>query len=116
MAVTPEGKIKKLVKKMLQEFHTDTMHEIDGYAVSEMYEWWPVPGGFGSSSLDCIIGYRGCFIAVETKAEGEKPTPRQNFTIAQIKGAGCMTFVVDSEASCFQLREVLRELRNADDR
>jgi hypothetical protein len=114
MAVTTEGKIKKLVKKMLEEFHV--MHEVDGFSVSELYEWWPVPGGFGSSSLDCIVGYRGCMIAVETKAPGEKPTPRQNFTIAQINGAGCMTFVVDGEASCFQLREVLRELRNADNR
>ena len=113
MAVTPEGKIKKLVKNMLAEFHV--MNAVDGYSVSELYEWWPVPGGYGASSLDLIIGYRGCMIAVETKALGEKPTPRQNMTIAQIKGAGCMVFVVDSEASCFQLREVLRELKNATD-
>jgi hypothetical protein len=113
VAVTPEGKIKKLVKSMLQEFHAPV--QVDGFSVSELYEWWPVPGGFGSSSLDCIIGYRGCMIAVETKAPGEKPTPRQNFTIAQIKGAGCISFVVDSEQSCLLLRDVLRELKNADD-
>ncbi|QIG66898.1 VRR-NUC endonuclease domain-containing protein [Rhizobium phage RHph_TM3_14A] len=87
MATTPEGKVKAEVKKVLAQFG----EHIDGF--------WPVPSGLGESHLD----YVGCvdtpqggrFFAIETKAPGKKPTPRQALRIENVKKAGGVVFVID---------------------
>jgi len=107
MAVTPEGKIKRMVQKVLAEFFDDNL------TGAGLYSYWPVPTGFGASSLDCIVCYRGHFIAIETKAPGKKPTPRQELTIAQIQHGGGMVFVIDSEVGVHELRVVLQRLKDA---
>lgn len=61
---TPEGKVKDKLRKLLAKF--------DG-----MYTYWPVPSGYGKTSLDVLGCYRGRFFIVETKAPGKKPTLRQ---------------------------------------
>lgn len=111
MAVTPEGKVKKMVNAVLGEFVKTVM--IDGFVVEVMYVWWPVPSGFGASSLDCIICYYGHFIAIETKAPGKKPTPRQQLCAAQIRAAGGKVFVIDGESGCNMLRDHLLGIYNA---
>lgn len=108
MAVTPEGKVKKLVNKVLDEFD-------DHLTGAEIYRYWPVPSGFGASSLDCIVCYRGVFLAIETKAPKKKPTPRQELCIAQMRAAGGRVLVIDSEAGCHELRVVLQEIKDAND-
>jgi len=106
MAVTPEGKIKKLVNRLLDNYE-------DCRATGQgLYRFWPVPAGFGASSLDCLVCYRGTFIAIETKAPGKKPTPRQELCMAQIHGALGHVFVVDSEASLEKLEKFMNYLRN----
>ncbi len=94
MAVTPEGKIKKRVKWLLDQY-------------KPLYQYWPVPMGMGPSSLDCLVCYMGHFIAIETKAPGKRPTPRQEFCAKQIHDACGMVFVVDGEASLEKLQEHL---------
>ena len=94
MSTTPEGRVKKLVKDLLAEY-------------PDLYQYWPVPAGFGPSSLDCIVCYRGQFIGIETKAPGKKPTARQDHCIAQMVAAGGKTYVVDSAAALQPLREYL---------
>lgn len=81
---TPESKVKLQVKRLLDKYKA-------------RYEFWPVPSGYGASSLDCIICYRGMFAAVETKRPGGKPTNRQKMVIRQIADAGGAVFVVDGE-------------------
>jgi hypothetical protein len=66
-----------------------------------------VPSGFGKSSLDCIVCYYGVFIAIETKAPGGKPTPRQDFTILEITAARGLVFVIDDAEGCEKLRSAL---------
>lgn len=110
MVVTPEGKIKKMVQKVLGEFYED--HLTGG----GLYAYWPVPSGFGASSLDCIVCYRGKFIGIETKAPGKKPTPRQELTIKQMRDGGGMVFVIDGEEGVHQLRAALHGIKNANDR
>ena len=105
MAVTPEGKIKKLVNKVLDEFVGPDLSQ------PELYRYWPVPSGFGKSSLDCIVCYRGRFIAIETKTPGKKPTPRQELCIEEMKCAWADVFVIDSKAGCDELRALLKELQ-----
>jgi hypothetical protein len=94
MSTTPEAKIKKLVKDALAEY-------------APLYQYWPVPAGFGPSSLDCIVCYRGYFFGIETKAPGKKPTARQYLCIQQMQAAGAITFVIDDQAGVNVLRKYL---------
>lgn len=120
MAVTPEGKVKKMVNAVLDEFAEPIqiaglslapLRGVPVYSVHTLYRHWPVPSGFGSSTLDCIVAYFGRAIFIETKAPGEHPTPRQDLTIAQIKGAHTLVFVIDGEEGCEQLRSALSLIR-----
>lgn len=83
--MTPEGKIKAAVSKAIARFHG-------------VYTFMPVPSGYGISSLDYLLCVNGKFIAIETKAPGKKPTPRQRDTIAKIRAAGGLALVIDSVA------------------
>lgn len=99
MSVTPEGKVKKKVRDVIKKFDPD------------IYSFWPVPAGFGPSSLDVLICYRGFFIAVETKAKGKAPTPRQELCIEQINSALGTTFVIDGDDGVQKLEELLLWLK-----
>lgn len=48
----------------------------------------PVPSGYGVPTLDFIGCYKGFFFAIETKAPGKEPTPRQRKTIKDIGANG----------------------------
>ncbi len=113
MAGTPEGKIKKQVRELLNQF--GEMVEVDGYICHTIKTFWPVPAGMGESDLDCIVCYYGQYIAIETKAPGKKPTPRQELCIARTRAAGGMAFVIDSEAGVFELRAALQRIKDAND-
>lgn len=106
---TPESKVKAMVRKVLAEFSERV--EVDGFSVETLKQYWPVPSGFGESDLDCIVCYYGVYIAIETKASGKKPTPRQELCIARTHGAGGMTFAIDGEAGCHLLRQALKVIR-----
>lgn len=120
--VTPENKVKGMVRKILAEFSEDRTvlggRNPTPYHVKTLYQFWPVPSGFGASSLDCLVCYYGVAIYIETKAPGEKPTPRQEFTLAEIKAAGGLSFVIDGEDGCERLRTALNMIRfsNANNR
>jgi hypothetical protein len=113
---TPEAKVKKMVKDVLAEFSepvqvvsaagTDMVLE-----VATLKQYWPVPAGFGASDLDCIVCYYGVYITIETKAPGKHPTPRQELTIAQAKGARGLVFVIDGPQGCEELRRALTLIR-----
>lgn len=90
---TPEGRTKAKVRQILLEY--------DG-----LYHHWPVPGGYGRTTLDCLGCYRGRFFAIETKAPGKKPTLRQTAIIREMSSAMGKTFVIDDVDS-----PVLDELR-----
>lgn len=77
------------------------------------YEFWPVPYGYGASTLDCLICYRGQFIAVETKAPGKKPTDRQKMIIENIRQAGGAAFVVDGDDGLAELENHLESIKHA---
>ena len=81
---TPEYKIKAKVKRRLDELPC-------------LYQFRPVQNGMGAPSLDILVCAGGWFIAIETKAPGKKPTPRQEETIKQINAAHGLVFVVDSD-------------------
>lgn len=80
---TPEGKVKARVKKLLNEHNA--------------YHHWPVQNGFGEPTLDCTGCHRGKYFAIETKAPGERLTPRQEFTKEKMEAAGAKVFVIGEE-------------------
>lgn len=85
--MTPEGKVKELVKKRMQTEFPNS------------YRFMPVQNGMGAPALDIYFCVSGLFVAVETKRPGGKPTDRQKHTMMQIWGAGGLTYVVDGPAS-----------------
>jgi hypothetical protein len=83
--MTPEGEVKKQLKELLDTYE-------------KLYIFNPVPSGYGKSSLDTLLCYRGKFIAIEAKAPGKEPTPRQRFTTREILAAGGKVFRFDGTA------------------
>ena len=100
--MTPEGKVKARVKKMLAQF---TFDPTTGKKV--MDEYWPVPTGRGASHLDCIICFYGRYISIDTKAPGKKPTPRQEQRINSVADAGGTVLVIDGDEGLAVLYTVL---------
>lgn len=80
---TPESKVKEKVKKLLKRLN--------------IYYHMPVMNGMGSPTLDFICCGAGYYIAIETKAPGQKPTPRQLQTMEQITKSGGFVFVVATD-------------------
>jgi hypothetical protein len=97
MATTPEGKVKAAVRKVLARYEP-------------LYQYWPVPAGYGPSSLDCLVCFHGRLIAIETKAPGKKPTPRQISTIREIAESDGKVFVIDNVDGTKELEEYLEYL------
>ena len=102
MAATPESKVKHMVKELFAHL------ELAG---CKPYVFWPVPSGYGPSSLDCLVCYYGIFIGIETKAPGGKPTPRQEFTISQINAAKGVTLTIDGRRGIEELEYLLLRIK-----
>ena len=94
LQMTPEGKVKEKVKKVLKAHGA--------------YWHMPVQNGMGAPSLDFIGCYKGMYFGIETKAENKQPTPRQKLTIESIQAAGGKTFVVNEVSGLKELEEWLQ--------
>lgn len=96
---TPEGKLKDLIKADLARRHA--------------YVFMPVQSGYGAVTVDFLVSMpyqevasvwkevvkstpRNRFLAIETKAEGKKPTPRQELVMRQVIETGGAAFWCDS--------------------
>ena len=95
--MTPEGKVKEQVKKLLK--------------ASGAYLHMPVMNGMGAPTLDFICCLNGRYIAIETKAPGKKPTPRQLVTMEDMRKAGAFVFVVSCDADLAVLEAYLNLLK-----
>jgi hypothetical protein len=80
--MTPEGKVKAAVKKFLKQW--------------DVWTDWPVPSGYGKSTLDCMVICNGQVMWIETKAPGEELTPRQERLWNELVRHGCMMVKVDT--------------------
>jgi hypothetical protein len=99
MVMTPEARTKQKINKLLDSY--------DG----RIYKYMPVPGGYGKTTIDYLLCFDGLFIGIEAKAPGEKPTPRQNDVLADIRAAGGSTFVIDDDYSLEIFASFLRQIR-----
>lgn len=84
--MTPEGRVKKLVRARL-----DARKPLIFYDM-------PVPAGFGKSTLDFIGCYYGRYFAIETKAPGKRLRSRQEGVRDDMIAAGGVVFEIDGEA------------------
>lgn len=67
--------------------------------------------GLGSPGVDCLLCANGRFVAVEFKRSSQyKPTPRQAATLAKVREAGGLTFVVYDTKSVLECVEHLSSL------
>lgn len=84
--MTPEGKVKLAVKKLLKQY-------------PNTYSHWPVQTGYGAPTLDCVgsVNSRllagGVSFAVETKYKDDL-TPRQRLTKAAMERGGVTVFII----------------------
>jgi len=96
--MTPEAKVKKKIKTLLDEYET------------KIYYYMPVPSGYGRVTIDYLGCANGVFFGIEAKAPGEHPTSRQHAVLVQIELAGGRGFAIDSEVGVYMLRMWLDEV------
>ncbi len=93
MAMTPEAKVKKRVKAILDEL--------------QVYNFSPMQNGMGRAGIpDIIACHGGKFIGIECKAGDNKPTALQERELNRILNAGGEAYVINEE-NIEQLREEL---------
>lgn len=82
--MTPEGKVKAKIKKVLKD--------------NDIYYVMPATGGYGNSGApDFLICLNGKFVGFETKAAGNKPTALQQKNLDQITAQGGLALVVNED-------------------
>jgi Holliday junction resolvase len=82
--MTPEAKVKKKVKKILDDIGA--------------YHFSPMSGGFGRSGVpDIIACYKGRFIGIECKAGKNEPTLLQKHNIKEIQRNQGLAIVVNED-------------------
>ena len=96
--MTPEGKVKAKVKRILNN--------------AGVYFFMPVQTGYGMPSLDFLCFHLGSGFAIETKAPGKKPTKRQEAIIRDIQLSGAQVFVIDGTEGSYDLLELWLEREN----
>lgn len=92
MAMTPEGKVKDIVKKHLKS--------------KDIYFIMPATGGYGSSGApDIVVCHKGMFYGLEIKSGANKPTALQMDNLNRIEENGGYAFVIN-ESNVNQFMEV----------
>lgn len=82
MALTPEGKVKAKVKRMLD--------------AKGVYYFLPATGGYGRSGVPDIVGcYAGKFFGIECKAGKNTTTPLQDIELYKIILAGGIALCIN---------------------
>jgi Holliday junction resolvase len=80
--MTPEGKVKKSVTKILKD--------------RGAYYFTPVTGGFGQSGVpDIVACFHGKFVGIECKAGKNQPTALHQKTLDDIEKAGGVSVVIN---------------------
>ena len=81
--MTPEGKVKKECRAYLRRIGC--------------YVFSPVQMGYGASTIDDLVCYRGHFVGIEYKAPGiNVPTDRQDAVMNQIIAAGGTAILINN--------------------
>jgi pantoate kinase len=94
--MTPEGKVKKKVKDYLNK--------------RDIYYTMPFTAGYGASGVpDILVCHQGKFIAIECKANGNKPTALQSQHMKRINEGGGIAVVVDENNVASMMEKLFNE-------
>ena len=94
--MTPEGKVKKRVKKILDDIGA--------------YHFSPMTAGYGRSGVpDIIACVKGKFIGIECKAGKNEPTLLQKHNMKLINQSGGLSIVVN-ESNIEALLTLVKEI------
>jgi Holliday junction resolvase len=95
--MTPEGKVKKQVKKILDDVGA--------------YHFSPMTAGYGRSGVpDIIACVKGKFIGIECKAGKNEPTLLQKHNMKLINQSGGLSIVVN-EGNIKSLLTLVKEIQ-----
>jgi Holliday junction resolvase len=95
--MTPEGKVKKQVKKILDDVGA--------------YHFSPMTAGYGRSGVpDIIACVKGKFIGIECKAGKNEPTLLQKHNMKLINQSGGLSIVVN-EGNIESLLTLVKEIQ-----
>jgi pantoate kinase len=95
MAQTPEVKVKKQIRKIID--------------AAGAYYAMPIGSGYGNAGVpDFLVCHKGRFIGIEAKAGSNKPTALQESHLENIRSNGGIALVIN-ETNLNQLIEVLNE-------
>lgn len=89
--MTPEGRVKDKIKRILKE---------------RSYWFMPVQTGIGSHTVDFLVCVNGYFLGIEAKADTQLTT-RQKLVLNQIHEHGGSTIVLKGMKQVDELKEVL---------
>ena len=91
---TKEGEVKAMVKKILED--------------AGVWYFFPAANGYGRSAIpDIVCCVRGCFLAIECKADNLKPTALQERELDRIIANGGTGICINAE-NVDQLENILR--------
>jgi Holliday junction resolvase len=91
--MTPEGKVKLKLKKILDKLGA--------------YYFFPATGGYGRNGVPDVVGCIAGKFAVECKAVGGKPTALQLRELEKIRRAGGIAFIYDGTTTDEMVRAKL---------
>ena len=75
------------------------------------YYAMPATGGYGNSGVpDFLVCYKGTFVGIEVKANGNKPTALQMHNLVKIREAGGYGFVID-ETNVSELMQSMESIK-----
>ena len=95
MASTPEAKVKKQIRKQLDELGC--------------YYAMPIGTGYGNSGVpDFLVCMKGRFVSIEAKAGKGKPTLLQEDNMRRIREAGGIALVINE----FNQEEIWNTFKN----
>ena len=95
--MTPEGKVKAAIKKMLETSH--------------VYFFMPSANGYGRSGIpDFVACINSHFLAIEAKGGGGTTTALQERELQRIRAAGGVALVIN-ENNLQVLQDALEERR-----
>ena len=101
MAATPEAKVKKQIRAILDEYNA--------------YYAMPIGSGYGNSGVpDFLVCYKGWFIGIEAKANNGKVTALQDFNLNKITETGGIALVIN-ELNFQALKNLLNTLKDGED-
>lgn len=58
------------------------------------YQYWPVPTGYGATTVDCLVCHKGRFAAIECKRPGNYTiAPAQQLVMEAVRSAEGFAFL-----------------------